>query len=102
MNNRSVCFVTFILVIILLGGGTFYKVGKTHSDLSFEVINKRVSEGALQCVWDDKCENGKISFGELIEKGYAKEEVDPFTKMYYSHDSVVFCENNACVFEGIA
>ena len=51
-------------------------------------------------MWDDICTEDKITLGELITLGYAKEEVNPQTKMYYTHNSyVLISENNYTFYE---
>ena len=98
MNNRNCILFTILFSLILIIGLTIYKVYDTHLKRNFWVVEKRIIEGAKECVWNDECSAGKITLGELISLGYAKEEVNPKTKMYYTHESYVLVENNQYTF----
>ena len=94
INNRNCILFTIFFSLILIIGLTIYKVYDTHLKRNFSVVEKRIIEGAKECVWDEVCTEDKITLGELITLGYAKEEVNPQTKMYYTHNSYVLIENN--------
>ena len=100
INNRNCILFTIFFSLILIIGLTVYKVYDTHLKRNFSLFEKRINEGAKECVWDDICAEDKITLGELITLGYAKEEVNPQTKMYYTHNSyVLISENNYTFYE---
>lgn len=99
INNKAsiiftICF-SFIMIIAL----TVYKVNQEHLRRSFLVVEKRIVEGAKKCVWDGVCKEDEITLGTLITLGYAKEEVNPQTKMYYSHDSIIKKDGENYIFQ---
>lgn len=98
MTNRKIILVTFLLSVASISFYTFYKVQKNHLDLSILVTERRITEGAKQCVWDDVCKENQITLEELIRLGYAKEEVNPYTKMYYKKSSYVEKKENTYTF----
>ena len=101
LNNRNSILFTIIVILLLLIGLTVYKVYEAHMARSFLVDEKRIIEAAKSCVWDDVCNENEILLGKLIEEGYAKEEVNPKTKMYYSHNSYVLVNENQYTFFGV-
>lgn len=100
MKNSYFILGTFLIIIFSLMIGTVIKVQEEHLRRNLLVVEKRIVESALECVYDNHCEDKDMTLGLLIEKGYAKEEVNPKTKMYYSHDSLLKKENNTFIFEG--
>ena len=101
INNKTsiiftICF-SFIIIIAL----TIYKVNQEHLRRSFLDVEKRIIEGAKECVWNGACNENEITLGDLINLGYAKEEVNPETKMYYSHDSIIKKNGEDYVFESV-
>ena len=97
MNYRHIIIGTIFLAIAMIGAYTFYQVYTRHMDLTVMVVEKRITEAANQCIWDEVCKTYPVTLGSLIEKNYLKEEVNPITKLYYSHDSYVDLQNfNFC------
>ena len=89
MKASSWIIFTILFSFVFVVGSTFYQANLEHQELSLLVVEKRIEEGAMHCYWDGFCESSKVTLRTLIEKGYAKEEVNPITKMYYSLDSYV-------------
>lgn len=100
MKEKVVVSVTVLGIIAALILGTIYKVYEIHMNRSYLVVEKRIVEGALSCVYDGKCEDSDITLGALISKGYASDEINPKTKLYYERDSVIKKVNDTFVFEG--
>lgn len=98
VNNRNCILFTVFFSLILIIGLTIYKIYDTHLQRSFLVVEKRIIEGAKECVWNDECKESKITLGQLISLGYVKEEVNPKTKMYYNHNSYVINKDNNYTF----
>ena len=98
LNNRNSILFTITIILLLLVGLTVYKVYEKHMTRSFLVVEKRIIEAAKSCVWDGVCNEKEILLGKLITSGYAKGEVNPKTKMYYSHNSYVLVNENQYTF----
>lgn len=101
MNNRNIIIITISLILITIIGGTIMKVQADHEKKESIVLEKRITEAAQECIYQDVCNEKRITLGFLIEKGFASETVNPKTKMYYSHDSYVQIENNKYTFIGL-
>lgn len=101
MNNRNIIIITILLTLVTIIGGTIIKVQADHQQKESIVLEKRITESAQECIFQDICNDNKITLGFLIEKGFASEIVNPKTKMYYSHDSYVLIENNQFTFIGL-
>lgn len=101
MNNRNIIIITISLILIIIIGGTIMKVQADHEKKESIVLEKRITEAAQECIYQDICSENKITLGFLIEKGFTNETVNPKTKMYYSHDSYVLVENNLFTFMGL-
>ncbi len=100
MNQKVVVGVSALGILLLLVGGTGYKVYQIHQERNYMVIEKRIVEGALSCVYDGKCNDQDMTLDMLISKGYASDEIDPKTKLYYKRDSLIKKVNDTFVFEG--
>jgi len=98
MSNKKIVFITILISLASVSIYTFYKVQKRHLDLSILVTERRITEAAKECVLNDRCKENKITLKKLIELGYAKEEVNPLTKMYYKLDSYVEKKENTYTF----
>ncbi len=92
---------TILLSIAILSIYTFYKVNTNHLNLVMKVTEKRIIEAAQNCIWDDVCKSYPVTLDTLIKKGYLEEEVNPKTKIYYSHDSYIEKKENILVFHGL-
>ena len=101
MNSKVIVLLTFIVVVFSLIAGTAYKVYQIHQKRSYMVVEKRIVEGAIACIHDSVCKDEDMSLGFLIDKGYAKDELNPQTKLYYSRDSLIKKENQTFVFYGV-
>ena len=102
LSSRNVIVFTILAILVLLVGGTIWKVQSDSMNRSLTVVSKRITEGFQECQFDDVCKSDEITLGELIRLGYAEEEVNPETKLYYSHDSIVRKDGEAYIFEGVS
>lgn len=99
MKSFKIIFATFLLSVLLIVSFSILKVQKRHDEMVILVSEKKITEAAMNCYFDDQCLfDDKVTLGELIQKGYLKEEVNPITKMYYSHDSYVEKKENTYLF----
>lgn len=98
-SSKFVISVTVIACILIVGISVFYKVVTINHEKLYTVSNKLITEAALNCYYDKKCENKKITLSELYEKGYLKEEIiDPVTKEVYNKDSYVEIKKEGSTF----
>ena len=100
MKQTRIVIATILIIALSLGIGTIWKVKNEHDKRAYEVVEKRIVEGALECVYHDDCQMQTMTLGTLISKGYAKEEINPKTKLYYAKDSLIKKVNDTFVFEG--
>ena len=91
-------YITFLLSMLIIVSFSIYKVQKKHDNFVLQVSEKRITEAAMSCYYEEKCFENKVTLGELIFMGYLKEEVNPKTKMYYSHESYVEKKENTYTF----
>lgn len=98
MSFKKAFCLTFLISVVSITITVFYKVKKEHLDLNVLVTERRILEGAQNCYYEDRCFDGQVTLKELLEMGYIKEEVNPSTKMYYSHDSYVEIAHNTYTF----
>ncbi len=101
MRDLKFVFATIFIALLVIVVSTFYKVKKQHEDRVVAVTEKRITEAAMKCNWDGICTEDLVTLGELIHLGYAKEEVNPITKMYYSHSSYIEIEGNTYIFHEV-
>jgi len=83
MSNFKIISFTIFLSMLLVISFTIYKVQENHNKIVLLVSEKKIEESAAECFYEDKCTGSIVTLGELIQLGYAKEEVNPVTKMYY-------------------
>ena len=98
MSNLKVIILTLITSLIFLLGVSFIDIYKLHEKRVILVSQKRITEACETCFLEEECSGEKVTLGELISLNYLKEEVNPLTKLYYSHDAYVIKENNEYFF----
>ncbi len=98
MNNKTMILITILVIFFSICGATFWRVNVNHEQRMTLVVEKRIIEAAQACYNDDNCSSNKVTLGELIQKGYAKKEINPLTKTYYSLESYVIFENKNYTF----
>lgn len=102
LSSRNVVIFTVLVILVLVVGSTIWKVRSESLNRSVTVVSKRITEGFQECQFDDVCKSDEITLGELIRLGYAEEEVNPLTKLYYSHNSMIRKDKESYVFEGVS
>ena len=94
MKSRTIILITILTIVISISGATIWKVNDRHLQREIDVVEKRIIEGAIDCFNNDDCTGNKVTLGSLINKGYAKKEINPQSKTYYDLNSYVNYENN--------
>ena len=93
MKNKTIILITILTIIISICIATSWKVNEQHLQREVQVVEKRIIEGAIECFNKDECKGNEITLEALIDKGYAKKEINPLTKSYYSLDSYVYIKD---------
>lgn len=98
MKSLKMILLTIVISIFCIVNYTLYKVYERHIKLMVLVTEKRITESAMNCYFDDVCVENKVTLKELVRLNYSKEEVNPKTKIYYSLDSYVLKNENTYTF----
>ncbi len=96
--NKKIIFLTFIIIIFLIGSLTTYKVIKKHQDNMLLVSKKYIEEKAKECYLDQKCSSNKITLEELYQNSYLAKQANPITKEYYPENSYVEIKDGNYIF----
>lgn len=91
--NKITIIVSVIIIVLIIGIPTIYKVVKTHNDNLYQVIENKIIEAAKKCYYEEKCVNEKIYLKDLYNMDYLEEVSNPVTKEYYNEESYVIREN---------
>lgn len=92
--NRKIILGTFLIIILLIGGFTTYKVIKGHNDRLLLVSEKYIIEKAKKCYDRKICVNDIVTLKELYDLEFLDIQVNPVTKEYYKDLSYIKKEEN--------
>ena len=93
-TNKIVVISSIIIIILIIGIPTTYKVIKNHNQNLYKVVEDKIIEKAKSCYYDQKCLNEKITLKELYDNKYLDKVSDPISKEYYNENSYVEIKNN--------
>ena len=96
--NKKIVLITIVLVLLIIGIPTVYKVINKHYENVYKSIEGKIIYSAKKCVFDGKCSKDKITLKELYEFNYLEEVADPKTKEVYNNESYVEINNNTYKF----
>ncbi len=88
-KNRTVIYVTILIIIALIVIPSTYKVIKKHNNRLLENTTKKIIEAARDCYYNNSCVEDKITLKEIYEKTGLKTMSNPITKKIYSEESYV-------------
>ncbi len=91
---KKMGYIFIFLTILIVIGGTSYKVIKTNHHNLIMVSEKRIIEAAKRCLNDDVCKENKITLATLYANNYLEEEINPLTKEIYNKESYILKEEN--------
>ena len=97
--NKKIFGLTFLIIVLLIGGLTTYKVIKKHQDNLLLVSKKYIEEKARDCYNDQNCQTKEITLEMLYAKGYMAKQANPVTKEYYNEKSYVLKEDENYTFK---
>lgn len=92
--NKKIISITIIAIIIIIAGGTAYKVNKSHKDKLMYVSELYIIEHTKLCYNEKKCTTDVVTLKNLYDLSYLKNEVNPVTKEYYNENSYIKKEEN--------
>ena len=93
-TNKIVVISSIIIIILIIGIPTTYKVIKNHNQNLYKVVEDKIVEKAKECYYDQKCLEDKITLKELYDNKYLDKVSDPISKEYYNENSYVEIKNN--------
>ncbi len=93
-TNKIIVISSIIIIILIIGIPTTYKVIKNHNQNLSKVVEDKIIEKAKECYYDKKCLNEKITLKELYDNKYLAKISDPISKEYYNENSYVERKNN--------
>ncbi|MCI8575722.1 MAG: hypothetical protein HFI09_04555 [Bacilli bacterium] len=90
---KTTFWLTVLATILIIGLPTILKITKNHEERMYLVATKKILESAEACFYDDVCQDSMISLGDLKQKGYLDDVIDPQTKTYFEDDLMLVYEN---------
>lgn len=97
-TNKITIYFSLIVIILIVGACTFFKVVDNHNKKLFEVSERRIIEAYQKCINEGKC-FGKTTLKTLYDNNYLEIESNPVTKEIYNEDSYVDFQNNEYKFK---
>ncbi len=88
-KNRIWIYTTTLIVIVLIGVPSTYKVVKKHNERMLKNTVQKIIEKAKDCYYNNSCVEEKITLEELYEKTGLSEMNNPITKKIYNQESYV-------------
>jgi hypothetical protein len=88
-KNKTIIYVTIIVVILLIGIPSTIKVINNHNEKLKRVVINEIVRYAKDCYYNESCIDDKITLEELYDKTDLEEQINPVTKMKYNVDSYV-------------
>lgn len=96
--NKNWIIGTLIIILLLIGGTSIYKVKKLHEERLLLVSSKRIVEKARLCYIEKKCQGKSVTLKTLYDLKYLTIEANPITKEYYNENSYVKKEEDQYTF----
>ncbi len=93
-NVKASFWLTVLASLVIIGLPTILKITKNHEERMYLVATKKIIESAETCFYNDECLQDEITIGELKQKGYLLDVINPQTKTYFEDDLVLIWENN--------
>lgn len=100
MNNWKTTFwLTVLASLLIIGLPTILRITKNHEERLYLVATKKIFESAEACFYDDVCQTDVMSLGELKQKGYIEDVINPQTKTYFDDNLLLVWEDNHVQFQ---
>lgn len=97
-TNKITVFFTIIVIILIVGIPTTYKVIKNYQNNLTKSVEAKIIESAKKCYYDEKCDEDKILLKKLYELEYLEPISNPITKEYYNEDSYIEITDEKFIF----
>lgn len=94
MNINKIIISTVIIILLIIGIPTIYKVINTHENNLYKVNNKLVIEAYIKCLNESNCKDENTTLEDLYNKEYLSNVVDPITKKFYNNKSYITKKDN--------
>lgn len=88
-KNKIVIYLTFLILIFIVGVPSTYKVVKRHQERLLLNTIKQITEAAKDCYYNESCIDERITLAELYEKTSLGPQNNPITKKIYNSNSYV-------------
>ncbi len=90
MNTNKITIIgTIIVIMLIVGSVTTYKVIKNHHKKLIQVTTDRIVDAAKKCYYEEKCTNKTVTLKELYDLNYISKQSNPISKEYYNEESYV-------------
>lgn len=96
--NKNIFTITILIIILLIGGASTYKVIKRHNDRLMLVSEKLITERARLCYEEKKCTENMVTLKTLYNLNYLETQANPVTKEYYNEESYIKKEDDLYTF----
>lgn len=96
--NKNILTITILIIILLIGGVSTYKVIKRHNDRLMLVSEKLITERARRCYEEKKCTENTVTLKTLYNLDYLEIQANPVTKEYYNESSYIKKEDDHYTF----
>ena len=88
----------YLLLIILVGSLTVYKIIKNHESKMYDVLYSEIEYKAKRCYLEKKCEEN-ITLSQLYEKKYLDIKYDPISKEELSKDMKITIKEDKVIID---
>lgn len=88
-KNKIWIYMTSLIVVLLIGIPSTYKVIKKHNERMLKNTTQKIVEAAKDCYYNDSCVTEEITLEEIYEKTGLPEMYNPVTKKIYNEKSYV-------------
>ena len=93
-TNKTIVIGTIIVIIVIIGIPTTYKVIKNHQNNLIKSTESKIVEAAKKCYFEENCSEQKIYLKDLYSLEYLEKISNPITKEYYNENSYVERKDN--------
>lgn len=97
-TNKITIYGTIIIIILILGIPTTYKVIQNHNTKLIEATESKIIEAGKKCYFDGTCEEDKITLKTLYDLNYLDKISNPITKEYYNENSYILIKDKTFTF----
>lgn len=89
MNNKHLILLTGLASLLIVLIPTIYKVVKDYQTKLISVVEKEITEAALNCWNEDKCTDDEITLDDLYQLKYLDKQINPINKKVYDGSSKI-------------